>query len=231
VAALALLLVLVIAALSLSSDDETEVTEANDGVDAPPAEDQWEDDGLLGFDGDYVEGDSEGRPRSRMWGDEERWDERRRGRMGMRGFRRRLDGGAPDPEWEARRARRRERFLRRIEVIALGPEEPSTTNEEIFDAFRDVRPLVRDCLRDAGVDRGAWRQMRSTSRTLSFDLDAEGGVVPESSSFEPALPAPFDECMRSSLEVLTVEPPGDDGARVSIEFPERRRRRGDAGTR
>jgi hypothetical protein len=152
--------------------------------------------------------------------------------MGMRGFRRRVDGGAPDPGWEARRARRRERFLRRIEVIALGPEEPSTTDEEIFDAFRDVRPLVRDCLRNAGVDRGAWRQMRSTSRTLTFDIDAEGGVVPESMGFEPVLPAPFDECMHSSLEVLTVEPPGQDGARVSIEFPERRRRRrGDAGAR
>ncbi len=229
---LLLALALLAAVLYLSGGDEEEETAAAPGeseVDSP-AEDDWESGGLLGLDeGEALgsgEGESEGPARPWMGGGEGGG-----GRGWMRGFRRRRDGGPPDPEWEARRARRRERFLQRIEVISLGPNEPTTTNEEVFDAFRDVRPLVRDCLREAGVERGAWREMRGTSRTLSFDLDAEGGVVPASTSFEPALPEPFATCMGQSLEALTVEPPGQDGARVSIEMPERRRRSTDAGTR
>jgi hypothetical protein len=64
---------------------------------------------------------------------------------------------------------------------------------------------------------------------MSFDLDSDGAVLPESIGIEPAPPEPFAGCFASSLEALTTTPPGGDGARVSIEFPARRPR--DAGTR
>jgi len=226
VAAAVLALVLAIYLLSgngatTASDDGAFEDEESEEL-AFEDEDDWFGDSEDARDeGGGGSGDDEWRPRPKM---DDGW---RMGGGGMgKAWRRRRDGGVPDPDRAARRARRRERFISRIEIVALGPGESATTSEAVFDGFREVRPLVRDCLRASGIGRGSWRTMRATDRTMTFDLDSEGAVLPESVSIEPPPPEPFAGCFASGLEVLTTEPPGGEGARVSIDFPARRPRDG-----
>jgi hypothetical protein len=230
VAAVVLAVILGISYLASDGPDASIETDAGADVGTSTDDESWEEDWLIGDEDAVLEG--AGRRRDEV---DRGWGERPGGMRGMGGmdeWRRRLDGGAEDPEWAERRARRRERFLSRIEVVSLGPGEPTTTNEDVLDAFRDVRPVVRDCLRASGLDRGSFRAMRETGRSLTFDLDSDGGVLADSVLLDPAPPEPFAGCMISGLEALTTEPPGGEGARVSIDFPARRRRSsGDAGTR
>lgn len=152
----------------------------------------------------------------------------RRGERGGMDWRRRSDGGArpAGPEDLARRAARRQRFMERIEIVPRGPGEVAITREDVFVAFGDVRPVMRDCMREQDLRRESWRTFRGIDRTINFDIDADGAVVFVSIGVAPPPPPALAECLSRGLEVLTTEPPGAGGVAISIDMPGRRR---DAG--
>jgi hypothetical protein len=148
--------------------------------------------------------------------------------------RRRWEQMTPE-ERDARRAawaeRRRARFLRSTQIDAIGGGEPGIDPGDVFEAFREVRPVVRGCIREAGGFRELTGQSPRARgpRTLTFDVDAAGRVVADTIAIEPAMGSAMGDCFAAGLAQAELPAPGGEGARISVELPGRRRRGGDAG--
>lgn len=170
----------------------------------------------------------------------ERWRERRReGRgEGRKAWRDRELTPEQRERWRQRREEWRERFRQRISVRApdggeLSEEAAGLAQDDVFDLFGEARPIVRDCMRESGAERGLWRQARRESRQMSFDVTAEGQVNADTFRIEPPLPEPLASCFAQGFAQGIVQPPGPEGASVTVDLPSRRGRRGrrDGGTR
>jgi len=121
-------------------------------------------------------------------------------------------------------ARWRERFRRRVEIVSLGPGEPGLDADQVFEGIREVRPAMRECVREAGGfqalrgEDGAPRR-----RSVVFDVQADGSVAEGSVGLDTTLPPELATCFTDIFESASFEPPGDDGARVEVRFGRGRR--------
>jgi hypothetical protein len=137
-----------------------------------------------------------------------------------------------EEERQARRARWMARWARRVEVVPLGPGEPSLPPERVVEAFGEQRGAMRDCIREAG-GMGALRGGADGDRrrSIGFDVGPDGRVAPGTVSVTPAIADPaLERCLTSVVETMALGEVGGEGARVELPLPGRRRR-ADGGVR
>lgn len=139
-------------------------------------------------------------------------------------------------EWQqmtpAERAERRaRRAARRVQVSALGDEEPALEPVDVMNTVREVRPQIRDCVEQ----NGGWRQFREQmaasanpdggagrrGMSLAFDVMANGDVG--ELQMNPPPPEGFSDCFTNAFSGLEMPAPGAD-AHVEIQFGGRRGR-------
>jgi hypothetical protein len=127
------------------------------------------------------------------------------------------DAGTGGSERRERRSRNTRRVLDRITVEAA-EGETELSAEDVLDMLGQMRGDARECMQEQGIDSGEWRTARRSDRSLAFEVDGSGRVVPTSIAVEPPFPPAIQECFVRALG--TVEPPGAAGnARVAVELP------------
>lgn len=144
---------------------------------------------------------------------------------------------ADDPSWGWRRgkgrgdmrdpARRAERLRRRFQIESLGSSPAAITPEEVSDAFREVRPRMRECIEASGgieALRQGFANRPRGGRTVQIEVGSDGRVVPGSVSFEPPPPDEIASCMKRELEQATFQNTGPDGVRITMRMGGRRNR-------
>jgi len=217
-----LLAIFALADSGAEPDDEMEESSAEVGPEVWREEEWW-----FGGEEEPTADDTPGDDSPRAFG------KQGRGPMGegrgWRGGRR----GRPmtEEERQERRERRRARFQRRTTILPLGSTEPTIDADDVFEAFRSARPVLRDCVREAG-GFALFRQEPQTRgpRTLSFEVGADGRVRADTISMDPPPPEALSECFQQAFSTAELPPPGEDGARVEMRMPTRRGRgRGDGG--
>lgn len=133
-------------------------------------------------------------------------------------------------EWQrmtpAERAERRaRRAARRVQVSALGDEEPALEAVDVMNTVREVRPQIRDCVEQ----NGGWQQFREQmaasanpdgggggrGMNLAFDVMANGQVG--DLAMNPPPPEGFSDCFTNAFSGLEMPAPGAD-AHVEIQF-------------
>lgn len=136
-----------------------------------------------------------------------------------------------DPQWEARRQRRREQWRSRVDIAPLGENVPDIDPDAIGDALRENRPALRECIEESGGWR-AMREARTAAREplqgppvegqrrrrggrVLFDVRPDGTVDRETLEMDPPMPEPFTECFTEFFGNLELEGAGD-GARVEL---------------
>lgn len=169
-------------------------------------------------------------PGARPWGEpgERRWADPEARRRSREARRARFE--AMTPEERLRWARRR------VEIVALGPTEPTLDELEVLEALREVRPAVFECVRS----RGGFRAMREAMTQagdggvrrglrVSFDVTPEGTLAEGTLVLDPPPPAPFEGCIGDAWRGLSLPPPGPDGAAVEVSLGRGRGRGGGRG--
>jgi len=146
-------------------------------------------------------------------------------------------GGRPGP------GRWRERWNRAVEIVPLGPEEPTLGPDAVRAQLRVHRPALRRCIDAAGGFTALRRARRDSFASagprpirgrrgfrarVSFDVGANGAVLDETIHFTPPMPAPFDSCFRAFFGAPEFEGVGT-GVRVELPMGGRRRRGWDGG--
>jgi hypothetical protein len=127
------------------------------------------------------------------------------------------DAGPGGSERRERRARNTRRMLDRITVEAA-EGETELSAEDVLDMLGQMRGDARECMQEQGIDSSEWRTARRSDRSLAFEVDGSGRVVPTSIAVEPPFPPAVQECFVRALG--TVRPPGAGGnARVAVELP------------
>jgi hypothetical protein len=138
-----------------------------------------------------------------------------------RGWERGKRGDWRDP------ARRAERLRRRFQIESLGGSPAAITHEEVWEAFREVRPRMRECI-EAGGGLEALRESFANrprgGRTVRLDVGSDGRVVPGTVTFEPPPPDEIATCMKRELESATFQNTGPDGVRITMSMGRRRNR-------
>ncbi len=198
-------------------------------AEAPPGE--GDDNPFASWLDDQPPGPDERRPPDRgarqpdegSLSDEER---QRRGYAAGREWRREWESMS-DEERAARRAEWMARMRSRVEIVPLGPDEPTLAPEQVFQALGQHRGEMRDCMREAGGFRAmAQGSDPSRRRTMGFDVGPDGRVAPGTVSFDPPLPDPdLARCFSTVIESASLGNVGGDGARVDLPLPGRRRGR------
>lgn len=155
-------------------------------------------------------------PRFDQMSEEEReaWRERRRERRER--MRERWQNATPEE---------RKRWAeRRVSIQPLGDTAPEIEAVEVLDAMRELRPQMRDCIRDNGGFGALRDAMRSADAgprggmTVSFELSAEGTVNEGSFAMSPAPPAVYQQCFEKALGNLNAPVPGGDGAAIEMRM-------------
>jgi hypothetical protein len=127
------------------------------------------------------------------------------------------DAGTGGAERRTQRSRNARRVLDRITVEAA-EGETELSAEDVLNMLGQMRGDARDCMREQGIDSSEWRTARRSDRSLAFEVDASGRVVPTSIAVDPPFPPAIQECFVQALG--TAQPPGEGGnARVAVELP------------
>lgn len=137
-----------------------------------------------------------------------------------------------DPQWEARRQRRREQWRSRVDIAPLGENAPDIDPDAIGEALRENRPALRECIEESGGWR-AMREARTAAREsepeqppaegerrrrggrVVFDVRPDGTVDRDTLQMDPPMPEPFTDCFTNFFGNLELEGAGD-GARVEL---------------
>lgn len=204
---------------------------SDEAIDVEPQSEEAsaeEIDSILGLDPDVQDaptrGDDRRHPRFDELSEEQRaqWRERRQARRLRR--RERWQNATPE--------QRKEWADRRVSVAPLGDQPPQIDSVDVLEAMRDVRPQMRDCIRQNGGFRALRDAMQSADAgarggmTIAFELSPDGTVTEGSLTMSPAPPGPYFDCFARALQNMDAPVPGGEGAAIEMRMGRRGEGRG-----